>query len=79
MRGRVSYSGGRVSGEWEERTFNVGGSLSGKASGNRLSMRVGGNVQGSMNVSYSAKRQSVSISAGGAAPLRGVSMALARR
>jgi hypothetical protein len=78
MRGKVSYSGGRVTGTWEERTFNAEGSLNGSASGNRISMSIGGNVQGSMNVSYSNNRQSVSITAGGVA-LRGVSMSLSRR
>jgi hypothetical protein len=79
MRGSVSASGGRLSGQWEERTFNVGGSLSGRVAGNKISMSVGGNMQGSMNVSYTGNRQSVAIATGGSAPLRSVNMSLSRR
>lgn len=62
MRGKVSFSGSRVSGTWEERTYNAEGRLSGKSTSGKLSMSISGNVRGSMNVTYGARKQNVHIS-----------------
>ncbi|MGE3528839.1 MAG: hypothetical protein AB7G54_05370 [Methyloceanibacter sp.] len=62
IRSKLSQSGNRISGTWEERTFNAAGTASGSASGDRISLQISGGVSGSMQVSYSRSRQSVSIS-----------------
>lgn len=65
LRSNLRYAGGRVSGSWEERSFNVGGGVSGRASPGSISVSFSGNVSGSMSVSYSGSSQRVSISTGG--------------
>jgi hypothetical protein len=77
IRSKLSQSGGRISGTWEERTFNASGTASGQASGRNISLQISGGVRGTMNVSYSGSRQSVSISTQGIA-LQSVTIALTR-
>ena len=77
MRGKLSYSGGQLSGSWEERTFHADGILKGKTSKNRLKMKISGNITGSMLVSYGKRRQSVQIKITGS-NLKTVSIKLAR-
>jgi hypothetical protein len=77
IRSKLSQSGGRITGTWEERTFNAQGSASGQASDGRISLAISGAVTGSMLVSYSASRQSVSISTQNIA-LKSVSIDLTR-
>ncbi len=78
IRSRLDYSDGRITGTWEERTFNAEGTVSGQASSDRLTLTISGGVSGSMRVSYSSSHQSVSISTQGVA-LQNVSMSLSRR
>jgi hypothetical protein len=78
MRARLSSNAGRLLGIWEERFFNVAGSISGTATANRINFRVIGAVQGTMDVNYSKTRQTVNITAKGV-PLQAVSMNLTRR
>lgn len=77
IRSKLSYSGGRLSGNWEERTFNASGSASGTASPSNIRLSISGGVSGTMNVSYSKTSQSVSIATQGVA-LQGVSITLGR-
>ncbi len=77
IRSKLSYSGGRLSGNWEERTFNAEGSASGTATPSRISLSIKGGVTGTMVVSFTKSRQSVSISTQGIA-LQGVSITLGR-
>ncbi len=77
MRSKLSYSGGAVSGNWEERTFNARGEVRGRATSNNLRLSISGNITGSMSVSYSRSSQSVSISTEGIA-LKSVSIRLSR-
>jgi hypothetical protein len=77
IRSKLSYSGGRLSGNWEERTFNAQGSASGTATPSRITLSIRGGVTGTMVVSYSKSRQTVSISTQGIA-LQGVSITLGR-
>jgi hypothetical protein len=77
IRSKLSLSGSRITGNWEERTYNASGSASGSAAPGRIGIRVSGSVTGSMVVNYSRSRQSVSISTSGS-PLRGVSISLTR-
>jgi len=77
IRSKLSYSGGRLSGNWEERTFNASGTASGTASPSRISLAIKGGVSGTMLVNFTKSSQSVSISTQGIA-LQGVRISLAR-
>jgi hypothetical protein len=77
IRSKLSYSGGRLSGSWEERTFNASGSASGTASPNKISLAIKGGVSGTMLVNFTKSSQSVTISTQGIA-LQGVRISLAR-
>lgn len=77
IRSKLSYSGGRISGTWEERTFNASGSASGQGGGGKISLGISGGINGSMQVSYSPTRQNVSISTSGGG-LKSVQISLSR-
>ncbi len=77
IRSKLSESGGRISGTWEERTFNASGTASGQVSGGKISIAVSGGVTGTMLVSYTSSRQSVSITTQGIA-LKSVNIDLSR-
>jgi hypothetical protein len=78
LRANLTSNGNRVSGEWEERQFNVGGRASGSANGNNISLAInGGGLNGSMSVTTNGSRQSVSITTENAA-LKGIQIGLAR-
>jgi len=77
IRSKLSLSGNRLTGNWEERTYNAQGAASGTARPGRLAIRVTGSVTGSMIVNYSRTSQSVSISTQGIA-LKSVSINLTR-
>lgn len=77
IRSKLSQTGGRISGTWEERTFNATGTASGQATGDSINLQISGGVTGTMQVSYSRSRQSVSISTSGIA-LRSVTIDLVR-
>ena len=67
LRSQLTYRAGRVSGTWEERSFNASGGVSGQASGSSMNMVIdGGGLAGSMSVSFGEAAQSVSINATGA-------------
>ena len=75
IRSKLSYSGGRLSGNWEERTFNASGTASGTASPNKISLSIKGGVSASMLVNYTKTTQNVNISVSGVA-LQGVRLSL---
>lgn len=77
IRSKLSYSGGRLSGNWEERTFNAQGNATGTATPTKISLAINGAVTGSMVVSYTKSRQTVAISTQGVA-LQGVNITLGR-
>lgn len=78
LRANLVYSGGKVSGSWEERQFNAGGSVTGQASSSRISLSiVGGGVTGSMTVALNGSTQSVTIQTNGIG-LRAVNINLSR-
>ena len=77
FRSKLSQSGGRINGTWEERTYNAEGTASGQATSGNINLAFSGGVTGSMLVSFGASRQSVSISTQGIA-LKGVSIDLTR-
>lgn len=77
IRSKLSLSSGRITGSWEERTFNAAGKATGTARPGKISLRVTGGVTGSMIVSFTRSRQTVSISTQGIA-LKSVSISLTR-
>jgi hypothetical protein len=77
IRSKLSNSGGRITGSWEERTYNAEGSATGEATGDKISLQISGGVSGTMLVSYTPSRQSVSISTQGTA-LKSVNITLGR-
>ena len=76
LRASLTASGGRVSGSWEERTYNLSGRVSGSASGGTLRLSITGGISGSMTVTTSGSSQSISVRTDSA--LKGVSVNLRR-
>ena len=77
IRSKLSLSGSRITGSWEERTYNATGAATGTATPGRISIRVSGSITGTMVVNFTRSRQSVSISTSGS-PLQRVSINLTR-
>jgi hypothetical protein len=78
LRANLIHQGGKLSGTWEERTFNAAGDVTGQASDNRISLSIsGGGLSGSMVVSFTPSSQRVSITTQGTG-LKGVSINLSR-
>lgn len=78
IRARLQNENGRLTGRWEERTFNASGEVTGQASRGNIKMDIaGGGLTGSMSVSTEGSRQAVSISTEGSS-LKGVTIALSR-
>lgn len=79
IRSRLSHNAGRLSGSWEERTYNAEGTASGTVSGQTLRLNIsGGGLFGSMRVSFSRTRQTISVSVRGVG-LKSVRVTLRRR
>lgn len=78
LRSSLTYSNGRISGDWEEREFNASGSASGKANDGHITLAFEGAVTGSMHVSTEGNQQTVSISTHGGVALRGVTITMHR-
>ena len=78
VRGDLTYSGGSVSGTWEERTYNAGGTASGSGSEAGINLSFSGSASGSMRVTVSGSRQSVSITYSGIA-LKSVNVSMSKR
>ncbi|MBU1211067.1 MAG: hypothetical protein KJ587_07325 [Alphaproteobacteria bacterium] len=62
MRGSLQQGGSSVTGTWEERTFNAGGSVSGTASDSSLRLSIRGSVAGSLSISINGNRATVNLS-----------------
>ena len=77
LRARIQDTNGRLSGTWEERTFNATGQVSGTASQSLVNLTINGAVSGSVRISYSDHRQKVSISTA-TESLRGIAINLRR-
>lgn len=78
LRANLMSQGGRVSGTWEERTFNASGAVTGQATGNRLTLTIaGGGFTGTMAVSTNGGSQTVNITTDGIA-LQGVNISLSK-
>ena len=62
LRSKLDTSGDKVSGSWEERTYNATGDAQGTASPGKLNVAFSGSLKGSLEMSFSASAQSVSVS-----------------
>jgi len=79
VRSNLRIDGSRVSGDWEERTFNASGNGSGRVDGNSMSLNLtGGGFSGSMSVNFSKATHGVTISTQGIAMSR-ATMTFTRR
>lgn len=78
MRSKLSLNSNQISGKWEERTYNAEGQIFGKISKTRISMKISGSIEGSMNVRYSRTSQTVTIKTNNAS-LRSIKINLKRR
>jgi hypothetical protein len=80
LRSHLSYAGGKVTGSWEERTYNASGEASGTLNPGNLRLNFHGGVAGSMTVAFSAKSQTVSIAITTAeVPVKGMQFNFKRR
>ena len=78
LRAKLVSDGSRLSGNWEERTFNASGTVTGQATPTQIKLAIsGGGFSGSMAVTTTGKSQVVSVSTQGLA-LKGVSIKLQR-
>jgi hypothetical protein len=64
LRSKLDATGEKVSGRWEERTYNAGGDVSGTASAGKLNVQFSGSLVGNLDMSFSSSSQSVSVSVG---------------
>jgi hypothetical protein len=62
LRSKLVSNGDKISGSWEERTYNATGDASGKTSAGKLNVRFGGSLAGSLEMTFSSSSQSVSVS-----------------
>lgn len=74
LRATLAFSNGSVSGNWEERTYNASGAVSGKATANKVNLAInGGGLTAAMTVSITGASHSVAISTQGTG-LKGVNI-----
>ena len=65
MKSNISYEGSRLSGHWSEKNFGLEGDVDGSLGANRFTVRISGQLQGSMTVSVNGASHSVNISTAG--------------
>ena len=78
IRGQLAQRADKITGTWEERTFNVSGDATGHMTPGRMSLSIsGGAFSGAMSVAYAGSKQVVSISIQGIS-MKSVSIILVR-
>lgn len=78
IRSKLQKDGEKLSGTWEERTYNATGTATGRMSPGALSLSIsGGGFTGRMNVSYTQSRQTIRITTDGI-DMKSVDIDLAR-
>lgn len=65
LRANLDSNGNSVSGSWEERAFNSSGSITGSASGSKMTLSISGTLKGTMHISTGGSSQSVTINTDG--------------
>ncbi len=76
LQSNVASNNGQLSGTWAELTNRVGGTISGRATANRIQATVEGTLAARLAMSVNANTQSISIEAPPGSPLSGVAIAL---
>jgi hypothetical protein len=83
LRAKLDYETGKLSGTWEERTFNAAGEVTGLATEKGLDLKFSGSLDGTMLIAFSSSApstQSVSVTITTAnAGLKGAQISLNRR
>ena len=77
LRANLTYADGNVSGDWEERTYNQAGTITGKASASKMNLAITGGVNGTLSVSVGGGGHSVALSTDGSA-LKGINISMSR-
>ena len=77
LRANLVDTGGAVTGSWEERTYNQSGSVTGRASANRLNLSISGGIAGSMLVTVNRGSHSVAVLTSGPS-LKGINISMSR-
>ena len=71
IRSKLQIDGSHASGDWEERTFNASGSVSGSVNSSSMSLNIsGGGFEGSMSVSFGKTTHTVNVTTKGIAMSR---------
>jgi hypothetical protein len=59
---KLTYSGGKISGSWNETTYDASGTVSGTASGNTVHARISGDkFSGRMSINVSGSKHTINI------------------
>lgn len=66
IRSKIVERGGGISGDWEERTYQLRGNMSGRAAANRLDLSFSGSISGSMTIALTRGTHRVTIETNGA-------------
>lgn len=77
LRANLNYTNGAVTGDWEERTYNQSGTVTGKATSNRLNLAISGGIQGTLSVSVAGSSHQVAVTTGGST-LQGINISMTR-
>lgn len=78
LTGSLEANGNKVSGNWSENSFGMGGDAHGSTSGGSVRLRISGDVTGTLTLNVSGGSHSVAF-ATSTASLRGVNVSLSRR
>jgi hypothetical protein len=79
LRSKLEANGDKVAGNWEERTYNATGDVSGTASAGKLNVQFSGSLVGGLEMSFTSSTQTVSVSVGTkGAGLSGIRVSLSR-
>jgi hypothetical protein len=77
LRASLVDTNGSITGSWEERTYNQSGTVTGRATANRMTLAISGGINGSMTVAISGGRHSVTVATSGPS-FKGVNISMSR-
>ena len=78
LRATLVYDAGKVTGKWEERTYNVAGDVEGQANASKINVSInGGGMTGTLAVGVNGARQTVTIKTDGIS-MTGVDISLSK-
>lgn len=77
LRANLTSTGTTVAGDWEERTYNQAGTVSGTATATTLKLSITGGITGTLNLSVDGSTQSLALLTQGS-PLVGMTVSLSK-